>query len=177
MKTKKRMLMIAVTAIVALLLLPVMAVVAHADGPKTGGPGDELVDDTTVTATIQATLITTITSAVDFGDIPAGVPTEMAGSISANVRGNVVYNMDVHGLGDFAKGLDTMPISCLEIRGGDLGVYTPMTLVVQGISLLANEPVPGSDLGVDYSFDLQMTPPSNAPAGTYDTTLRFTTYQ
>lgn len=177
MKARKKIAMMAVSACVALLLLPVMAVVAHADGPHSGGPGEELTDNTTVTATVQATLITAITPSVDFGSVPAGMSTEMLGSIDANVRGNVVYSMDVHALSDFVKGGDTMDISALEIKGGDLAGYSAMTLTVRGLSMLLNKPVPGSELGQDYSFDLQLTPPSNAPAGAYATTLCFTTYQ
>ncbi|MCL4368951.1 MAG: hypothetical protein M1337_07270 [Actinobacteria bacterium] len=178
MKVKKKILVVVLGACLLLALLPLMAVTAWADGPHTGGTGDELTDDTTVTATIQASIITTISSSYDFGSIPAGTATARTGAIDANVRSNVVYSMDVHALGNFIKGLDTMGITALAIKGGALLTYTTMTLTSRGIHILVDEPVPETDAGTDYAFDLQLTPPSETPAGAdYTTTLQFTTYQ
>ncbi len=178
MRARKRWMWVALGSCLLLILLPLMAATAWADGPHTGGTGDELTDDTVVTADIQAGIITTITAAYDFGSIPAGVATEALAAISANVRSNVVYSMDVHAVGDFAKGLDTMPISALEIKGGALAAYTTMTLVSRGIHILVSESVPATDAGTDYDFDLKLTPPSQTPAGAdYSATLTFTTYQ
>jgi hypothetical protein len=165
-------------ACLVLLALPFMGMTALADGPQTGGVGDELTDDTTVTADIQASIITTITAAHDFGSIPAGTATENLAAIAANVRSNVVYSMDVHALTNMVKGADSIPIANLDIKGGDLVAYTDMTLTARGIHILVAEAIPGSDAGTDYNFDLKLTPPSNTPAGAdYTTTLRFTTFQ
>ncbi len=178
MRVKKKTVGIALAGCLLLLLLPLMSVTAWADGPKTGGTGDELVDDTTVTCTIEQSIITTILGSYDFGSIPAGSATERLGAITANVRSNVVYNMDVHALGNFTKGSDTINISALEIKGGDLATYNVMTLTARGIHILVDEPIPATDAGTNYAFDLKLTPPSQTPAGAdYTTTLRFTTYQ
>lgn len=178
MRTRKRWMWVVLGSCLLLILLPLMAVTAWADGPHTGDPGDELTDNTVVTADIQAGIITTISSAYDFGSVPAGVSTEALAAISANVRSNVVYSMDVHAQGDFTKGLDTMAISALEIKGGALAGYTTMTAVSRGIHILVDELVPATDAGTDYAFDLRLTPPSQTPAGAdYTTTLTFTTYQ
>ena len=178
MRARKRLIWVVFGSCLLLVLLPLMSVVAWADGPHTGGTGDLLTDDTVVTADIQASIITNILSSYDFGSIPAGIATEKTSAITANVRSNVVYNMDVHALGDFTKGSDTIPIGSLEIKGGDLGTYTIMTLTVRGIHILVTEPVPATDAGTNYAFDLKLTPPSQTPAGAdYTTTLRFTTYQ
>ncbi len=178
MKVKKKMLAVVLGACLLLALLPLMAVTAWADGPHTGGTGNELTDDTTVKCTIQASIITTIDASHDFGSIPAGSATENLAAIAANVRSNVVYSMDVHALSDFTKGLDTFSVTTLEIKGGDLGSYTAMSLTSRAIHILVNKAVPATDAGTDYSFDLRLTPPSQTPAGAdYTTTLRFTTYQ
>ena len=174
MKKRRILVSIAVIASAILLMMPV----ALAGGPDTGEPGHELQDDTTVSCAIKQTLITSITPSVDFGEIPAGTATEKLLAISANVRGNVTYSMDVHGLADFSDGgtpPNTMPIGSLAIKGGDIG-WTAMTLTSRGINILLNKAVPGSDAGTTWQYDLKMTPPSQTPAATYNATLRFTTY-
>ncbi len=178
MRVKKKLTGLAAALCVLLVALPFMGMTAWADGPQTGGLGDELADDTIVTADIAASIITSVTASHDFGSIPAGAAHEDLAAITANVRSNVVYSMDVHALSNMTKGLDSIAIANLEIKGGDLASYTDMTLTSRGIHIIVGAAVPATDTGTDHSFDLQLTPPSNTPAGAdYTTTLRFTTFQ
>jgi hypothetical protein len=164
-----------------LVLLPLMSVVARADGPKSGA-GQKLTGNTTVSVDIQESIVTSILVSCDFGSVPAGTATEASVEVSyvkdANVQNKLAYSMDVHVLGDFTNGVDAMPISALKINGGDLHGYTTTVLTSRGIHILVDGAVPATDADPDYSFDLKLTPPSQMPAGAdYTTTLQFTSYQ
>ncbi len=180
-RTRKRSIRAVFGGCLLLVLLPLMSVVAWADGPKSG-TGQKLTGNTTVTVDIQQSIVTSILVSCDSGSVPAGTATEASVEVSYEINSHVwnklAYSMDVHVLGDFTNGVGSMPISALKRKGGDLHGCTTIALTSRGIHILVGGTVPASDADPDFSFDLKLTPPSQMPAGAdYTTTLQFTSYQ
>lgn len=147
-------------------------------------------------------IVATLEPMENFGGVPTGEPSTLERNpapvwgvglvrrdettlqterIDYNVSGNVLFNTEVYALDHFRTATnEIIPISLLEISDEN-GAWVAFTAVFDGtnvLRLITNaDPRAMGAAGLDFGFNLRVTPRSNTVAGAYTTALKFITYQ
>ncbi len=122
-----------------------------------------------VTATSNTKLVLTLnTDSVNFPSVDPDTGAEITGAVSARVKSNVPWNLDVVATSDLVGSSATVPIGNLQWQDQSNPGYVPFQLTNYAI---ADNHARGV---TDYTFDYKINIGYEYPPDTYSTSLIYT---